>query len=984
MMRTKHWSRIASWSLLVLVVGASSLFADSRDVLGKLGVQRGICVVLDDPRCELALPLAESSELTLYVQVRNDEERQAACRAADAAGVYGTRILVGSGDPARIHLAENLADALVAANGVSGFARAEVLRVLRPGGKALLGQEVLTKPFPDGADDWSHHYHGPDNNVQSNDRLARAPYVTQFIAEPHYGPAPQNVVASGGRVFMAFGHVAWKERAEPWLDTLVAVNGFNGTMLWKRKLTSGIMVDRSTMVATPSTLYLGDDKSCKLIDPATGEVTDQITIPTDLTGGTFWKWMALEDGVLYALVGEQEPLDRVARWRRTAGGWPWNAISEGYNAKDPSSFDTRTWKRTDSFDAKDHVWGFSKTLLAIDPTTKEVLWCHKEELPIDSRGLCMKDGRVYFCRFGKYLVCLDAKSGQEIWRRTVYKDPDLFKAIGPYCPYEHARTGWRSTIYLRCSDKALYFAGPEVFDVTAVSTEDGCHLWTYQAERNPHVLIRDDGVYVIGAGGLNADTHKLDPLTGEVLASYTISRAGCTRATGSVDSILFRGGGDGTIRLDPTSGTMQWISPMRPSCFGGTIVAGGHLYWIPWACDCNLQMFGVICCGPADDFKSDQAAKESERLQCGPAYGASGSLPSALDPPTSDDWPTYRADNTRTATTKAAVPDSVELLWTFTPQSAFEATPPVAAGGLVFLSGSDGIVRALDAADGKVRWTAYTGGAVRYPPAVADGRALVGSGDGYAYAFEAATGRLLWRFRAAPLERRIRVYNSLLSTWPVASGVLVHEGVAYCAAGINNYDGTHVYALDAASGKIKWQNNSTGAVGPTVGTGVAVQGDLLLDDGRLYLAGGSAASPAVFDIANGECLSPGQRGLRGRELHVTAGKNQRGEAQRRVEVVGQPLYATPENPVFERNKRLEWSDPVVKARNADLVCRQSQDGWKLVAQSSSANQDLWEQPLPSEPVRWAVAVDAQGRILVALRNGKVLCFGSVPRRNKTS
>ena len=32
------------------------------------------------------------------------------------------------------------------------------------------------------------------------------------------------------------------------------------------------------------------------------------------------------------------------------------------------------------------------------------------------------------------------------------------------------------------------------------------------------------------------------------------------------------------------------------------------------------------------------------------------------------------------------------------------------AGGPIFLGGSDGIVRALDSVDGKVRWTAYTGG----------------------------------------------------------------------------------------------------------------------------------------------------------------------------------------------------------------------------------------------------------------------------------
>lgn len=928
-------------------------------------------MVLGDPRCELAIRLAKSSELMLYVQVQGEEDRQTACRAAEASGLYGTRIFVASGAPGQIGMADNLADAVVAPSDATAVPQAEVLRVLRPGGEAVLGQRALDKPLAAGSDDWSHHYHAPDNNPQSNDALARAPYVTQFISEPRYAPAPQNVVASAGRVFMAFGHVAWKERAEPWLNTLLAVNGFNGTLLWKRELTPGIMVDRSTMIATPTTLYLADEKSCKLLDPATGEMRDEIVVAADLTGGTFWKWIALADGVLYALVGEQEPLDAVKRWRRTVGGWPWNQISDGFNANDPKNFDTRTWNRKESFDQRDHAWGFSKILLAIDPGSKKVLWSHREELPIDSRTLCMKNGRMYFSHFSRYIACLDSKTGAEIWRRTAEKDPELFKAIGPYCPYEVASTGWRSTIYTRCSDQALIFAGPQVFDVTAVSTADGHHLWTYRAERNPHVLVRDDGVYLIGAGGLNRDTHKLDPSSGTVLASYDVSRTSCTRATGSAESIFFRGGGDGTIRLEPASSRRQWISPMRPSCFIGTLVANGHLYWIPWECDCNLQMFGLICCGPAGSAKSDQAAETKDRLE---TFGSAG----AAAPPfesSPGDWPTYRANNLRTATTPVEIPESVSLLWKVTPQWEFEATAPVAAGGLVFVGGSDGIVRVLDGGTGKVRWTAYTGGAMRYPPAVAGGRALVGSGDGYAYAFEAASGRLLWRFRAAPADRRIRVYDALLSTWPVATGVLVDGQTAYFAAGINNYDGTYVFALDAASGAIKWQNNSPEGMGAVLGAGVSVQGDLLADGGKLYLAGGSVTSPAAFDLATGEYSAVGEKARRGRELQLVSTTDERGETQRRVVAVGQPLYSTPESPVFDRNTKLNWGSAVVAAKNASLVCRSEQDGWKLVAQKAASDAELWKQPLPSEPVRWAAAVDAQSRVIVTLRNGQVLCFG---------
>jgi len=301
----------------------------------------------------------------------------------------------------------------------------------------------------------------------------------------------------------------------------------------------------------------------------------------------------------------------------------------------------------------------------------------------------------------------------------------------------------------------------------------------------------------------------------------------------------------------------------------------------------------------------------------------------------------------------------------------------VTAGGLAFLGGSDGIVRALDMTTRDVRWTAYTGGPVRYPPSVSEGRVFVGSGDGYAYALEAATGRLLWRFRAAPVERKIPVYGSLQSTWPVATGVLVSNGVAYFAAGMNNYDGTHVYALDAESGTMKWQNNDMGGMGASVG----VQGDLLLHEDRLYLAGGNAASPAVLDITSGRCIDAGQRNRPGRELRLIMAKNKDGNAvQPRVEAIGQPFYSIPEEPMFPRTwspskgQELKWADPIVATANANLFIRQTESGWRLVAQARSGTA-LWEQPLPAETMRWGVAVDARGCIIVVLRDGRVLCFG---------
>jgi outer membrane protein assembly factor BamB/SAM-dependent methyltransferase len=932
--------------LQVLAVSCLAMAGEGPGVLSQLTGSKGICVVLGDRTGEQAIKLARNSKLTLLVH--SDASRsvqRAVAEAAHAAGLLNRRIYVQRGDPRGIALADNVADVVVAFKGANTPA-AERMRVLRPGGKVVdtaSGKEQV-KPWPKGTDVWSHHYCRPDNNPQSRDTLARAPYRTQFVVEPRYGPCPQNCVAAGGRVFIAFGHVAWHQREEPWLNTLLAINGFNGTHLWTRPLKPGIMVDRSTMIATADTLYLADDESCKLIDPATGEVRGEIEPPADIAGGTFWKWMALDDSTLYALIGQTESPDRVATWRRKAHGWPWGGISDGYNTGD-------------------YRWGFAKTLLAIDVKTKQVHWRHTEERAIDSRGLCLRDGRIYLCRFGETLARLDASTGREIWRRTRETDADLFGAIGPYRPGHGYIGGWKSTVYLKATDDALYFIGPQVHHVTAVSTEDGRLLWAGTA-KDLHVVLRSDALYTIGPQKSQGLTRKLNPLTGETLAEYPVHRRACTRSTGAADGILFRAPG-GSVRLDLPSGKPQWISPMRPSCQVGVVIAHGHLYWVPWVCDCNLQLFGTIALAPARDFDFTQKATESERLE-----RVVGGAPATFEVAAAD-WPTYRADPARSATSNAAIPKKVARLWEWTPSARLAPTAPTAAGGLVFLAGSDGIVRALDAATGTVRWKAYTGAEVRVPPTIADRRVYVGSGDGWAYCFKAATGRLLWRFRAAPVERRIPLYDRLVSPWPVASGVLVHDGAAYFAAGITDFDGTHLYALDAATGAIRWQNNTCGHLDRFSRRGVACQGDLLLHGGRLYLAGGNAVSPGIFDIQTGECLNKPPTGMgtgavQGRELHVEGGG---------VKVTGQPLYSNREHPVWS-GKRLAWRPMVVPCANGRLALQNRGGSWFLVAtENGDGERKLWEQALPAPPVRWGIAVDAAGRILIALRDGRVVCYG---------
>ncbi len=1006
------------WSGFVTVLLAASLLTASlgffKDrtslVLEKIGVNRGICVVLGDKKCELAAKLAKKSQLLIYVQLTPDQNLAAARKAADAAGFYGTRIFIDQGPMDKLYLADNLADAVITAGDTKDICQAEVLRILRPGGKALLGKKELTKPLPKNADDWSHPYHGPDNNPQSQDKIATAPYLTQFLEEPRYAPLTQNTVASAGRVFKLFGNIAFKKREEAFLNSMVAFNGYNGTILWRRNLPPGIMVHRNTIIATPDTLYYGDDKSCKLIDTATGRLKDEIIPPEKIAGGTFWKWMALEDGVLFALTGEQEFTDKVKRWRRKGHGWPWRPISEGH-------------------DKRDAHWGFGRNVLAIDPETKKVLWSHHEDLPVDSRAMVMKNGRIYIFRFGTYLACLDAKTGSEIWRKTPQNAPELFQALGEYKPGQGPRTNWRTAAYLKCSDKALYFSGTTLTKLVAVSTDDGSVLWE-NPYHNFQLVLRDDGLYGIGGGHwMDKTSKKFDPLTGEELADFGIGRKSCTRPTGSADAVLFRSHDGGTVRLDTATETPQWISTMRPTCQDGVIIANGLLYWMPMTCDCRMNIYGVTCLGPAGDFDFNQKATEAERLQT-----ADTDLTKVAPLTISDaDWPAFRANAKCNPVSKAVIAEEADMLWQFTPRTAVTPTAPVTAGGMVFFGASDGIIRALDAATGKVSWKAYTAGSIRIAPTIWKGRLFAGSADGYAYCFEAKTGRLLWRFRAAPAERRIPVYGTIQSTWPAAAGVLVKDGTAYVAAGISNYDGTYLYALDAVTGKIKWQNTTSGHLLAEARTGISVQGHMLINDGKLYLASGVSVSPAVYDITDGKCLNDPEplkdcnaRYPRGWELSLFGNE---------VRACGDPFYGDPRYTVHEgsvvvlgfiatkgdldfvwiNNRQLachnridrkqlvdyvllrdkawgcfsfDWSKFEYKPRprwrydfgkgngiavcdNAVVLAQMS----KIIAVNITDRSILWDQPIPARPVRWGLATDQAGRVVAALEDGRIICFG---------
>lgn len=190
----------------------------------------------------------------------------------------------------------------------------------------------------------------------------------------------------------------------------------------------------------------------------------------------------------------------------------------------------------------------------------------------------------------------------------------------------------------------------------------------------------------------------------------------------------------------------------------------------------------------------------------------------------------------------------------------FDYAPQVAVadGAVFFGSTADHAVRAIDLATGRLRWRFFTDAPVRLAPMVVDGRVYVGSDDGTLYCLGADDGSVVWSFYGAPRREMLMGNGQLISHHPLRTGVAVDDGVAYFTAGMWPSDGVYVYALDADDGTVLWRNSTSGQMyvrhphPPAKSmSGVAPQGHILLDDDQLFVPTGRNV-PAAFDRATGE------------------------------------------------------------------------------------------------------------------------------------
>ncbi len=781
--RFRFLLRVCCTAFALFGAGEQATAQRAEEILRMAGVKGGFIVHLGCGDATLTARLHRGGAFATHGLDTNGEAIEAARKRLIREGVYGP-LSLDRWDGRRLPYADGSVN-LIVARDPGGVSEAEMLRALAPNGVALVLREgnwrKTVKPWPEGMDEWTHYLHAADGNPVAADTLLGPPKRLRWLGSPRWSrhhdhmASMTSMVSAGGRLFYILdeGPTASIQLPSDW--QLVARDAFNGVILWRRgierwntrqyPLKSGPAHLLRRLVAVGDRVYvtLGIDAPVVVLDAATGETI------RSYEGSEFTREILVSDGVLF-LVADTAP-SKLPSWRRIS---------------------TYTWDNTR---AANRLWGWSgaaRRILAYDATTGRPLW--QADAPVAPCSLVV-GGKGAVFHDGKKLVCLDRSNGTVRWESQP----------APTAMPVQSNTGPRLLIY----NRILLFAGNNG-KMSGWSLADGKKLWENRHKPSGHLSLKDlfvvSGLAWTGAiaGSRNDGTFTgYDPVSGEVKREFKADvkvhwfHHRCYPAKGAGKYLLTARNGTEFIDLEKESWKPHhWL---RGGCIYGVMPCNGLVYAGMDACGCQLEakLTGLKALAPGPVVDSRQAENSPDRLETGSAYGqALGAAANA------EDWPTYRHDAGRNGSASTRVRPALGRTW----QAAIggRLSPPIIAAGMLFVADIDRhSVHALDASSGESLWSRTVGGRIDSPPTYFRGLLLFGSVDGYVYALRARDGALAWRYRAAPIDRRMMVWEQLESAWPVHGSVLVHDGVLYCTAGRNMYldGGIRFLRLDPLTGK---------------------------------------------------------------------------------------------------------------------------------------------------------------------------------------
>jgi outer membrane protein assembly factor BamB len=431
---------------------------------------------------------------------------------------------------------------------------------------------VLSRSGPlAGSAPWTHDNGTPGNTMSSEDAVARGPLgVTwyggkaggdHFIDRHKGAPRPQVV---NGRVFC-------QKR-----DLLTCYDAYTGQLLWQKEIPgmAGFLAERDhpysprafivmggNMVSLADTVYVKTPGCCYLLDPATGDIRSELTLPAGITWGT----ISILDDVLVVQAGTRAN-------RET--GTERSLMREGVGYR--FGFGTDPWNG-----------GVHTKLFALDRHTGSVLWSRDATFAYRSNALALGNGKMFLIDFAPegvaqrfrgirpsdghaQLLALGLRNGRELWRH----DEGI---IGSWLGYSR-----QADVVVEVPDATVMD-----YDDTAIRGWEGStgkQLWQGKT-------VHMAGVVIVGDMYFDRGLRAYDLRTNSLLGSGSARGRGCDNELGSVNMLTFRTSTSGYFDLTDHGGLVA-MGGFRPSCNGSLIPADGLLNApkVAYGCICNYSI----------------------------------------------------------------------------------------------------------------------------------------------------------------------------------------------------------------------------------------------------------------------------------------------------------------------------------------------------------------------------------------------------------
>lgn len=178
-------------------------------------------------------------------------------------------------------------------------------------------------------------------------------------------------------------------------------------------------------------------------------------------------------------------------------------------------------------------------------------------------------------------------------------------------------------------------------------------------------------------------------------------------------------------------------------------------------------------------------------------------------------WPSFRGTPSLTGIATVQLPKAPKMTWVYKMADGTKSSPVIGKEG-IFIGCNDGFLYALGF-DGKLLWKFNAGNSIEAPPLYVDNTLFFGNLEGIIYAVDAKSGTMKWKYAT---EGQISGSSNVVFT--KEKKILT-----------GSYDYS-LYALNAISGKVSWKYTSENYINgsPATNGKIAVFGGC---DGQLHL-----------------------------------------------------------------------------------------------------------------------------------------------------